>query len=133
MMKKSSLANMLGEFVALHKTPDFRLSTSSNLEVNEAVREEKLLHKLSASLEFEVPKIVLRNTSARKKERPTSLIDRFMRRKNTSKNEAVSKGEANSENVNILHSRRSSTVSERLNIAITPGETLNPSIHIVKN
>ncbi|CAJ0577159.1 unnamed protein product, partial [Mesorhabditis spiculigera] len=39
-MKLSGMANMFGEFVAIQKTPDFRLSKEREIHLNNAVREE---------------------------------------------------------------------------------------------
>lgn len=40
MPKRSSLLSLLGEFVALNKNPEFRLSTTSNQIINEAIKSE---------------------------------------------------------------------------------------------
>ncbi|KIH44692.1 hypothetical protein ANCDUO_21930, partial [Ancylostoma duodenale] len=37
----SSLTNMLGEFVAIQKSPDFKPCSASMQELNRAVKEEK--------------------------------------------------------------------------------------------
>uniref|UniRef100_A0A1I7XHZ4 TFIIS central domain-containing protein n=1 Tax=Heterorhabditis bacteriophora TaxID=37862 RepID=A0A1I7XHZ4_HETBA len=41
-----SLTSMLGEFVAIQKTPDFKLCSLSTQEINRAVKEEKRTHLL---------------------------------------------------------------------------------------
>lgn len=51
MQLKESLLSLLGEFVAIQKTPDFKLSSQSNLSLNAAVREEKRKY----SVRIEVP------------------------------------------------------------------------------
>ncbi|PAV80076.1 hypothetical protein WR25_25897 [Diploscapter pachys] len=41
MKLRDALTQMLGEFVASQKSPDFRLTTASNQQLNEAVKEER--------------------------------------------------------------------------------------------
>jgi hypothetical protein len=49
---RDSLLNMLGEFVALNKTPDFKLSTQSNQFLAEAIQDEMEMESSADSLFF---------------------------------------------------------------------------------
>lgn len=49
---KESLMNMLGEFVGLKKSPDHKLSITSNQYLAEAVRQEIANNKFNSSYDF---------------------------------------------------------------------------------
>lgn len=47
MKRRISLINMFGEFIGLHKTPDFKLNAQSSQAITEAVAAEARRYSLS--------------------------------------------------------------------------------------
>ncbi|KHJ77715.1 hypothetical protein OESDEN_22665 [Oesophagostomum dentatum] len=134
----SSLTNMLGEFVAIQKTPEFKPCSVSMQELDRAVKEEKKSYSLKhreqhggrprflsvGNVGEEVSSNpaggVVRRSSAgvRRRERPTSLIEFVKQRMSPSRrNEVITEEEEEAQQLGRKQSIRS-TQSERLQIQI---------------
>ncbi|CAI5452346.1 unnamed protein product [Caenorhabditis angaria] len=171
-MRRGSLTSMLSEFVGFQRTPDFRLSWTSNLELNEAVKVEKRTFKEATPpnpkprqrylsegdirvcshpngevsqnpREFkralsEKPQVVrvssntcggdvkvimrVNKNQEKKRDRPTSLIERIRRKISYTKTGAIYESDEEKEEIPTqcnFPRRRDSTRSEKLFIPIT--------------
>ncbi|CAB3398503.1 unnamed protein product [Caenorhabditis bovis] len=149
-MRRNSLTSMLGEFVGLQRSPDFRLSSRSHQEIDEAVQDEKrdferpklkprqrymsegdvTISRNEPRIEFDragsvvdEAAVVMRNKNrALRKDRPTSLIDRIRQKITHTKTGAITESDEEDEQPTFV--RNPSTRSERLLIHITPVETV---------
>ncbi|KAK6021916.1 hypothetical protein OSTOST_12401 [Ostertagia ostertagi] len=130
----TSLTNMLGEFVAIQKTPEFKPCSASMQELNRAIKEEKkdytLKHPSSVRIRprprfnsvgcmpQEVSsspcgRVTMRPTSGKRRDRPSSLVERIMQRISPAREtEAITEEEETGE------TRKQSTQSEKLYITI---------------
>uniref|UniRef100_A0A1I7V5M9 Uncharacterized protein n=1 Tax=Loa loa TaxID=7209 RepID=A0A1I7V5M9_LOALO len=76
MKLRNSLINMLGEFIGLHKTPDFKLNAQSSQAIIEAVAAEtRPVHQRSFSTNsiHESNELINMNPSYRRLSEPTCL------------------------------------------------------------
>ncbi|KAK6759128.1 hypothetical protein RB195_016381 [Necator americanus] len=132
-MKANSLTNMLGEFVAIQKTPEFKPCSASMQELNRAVKEEKRTYSIKhraerprfssvGDLSQEVSlnptgEVTMRTLCDKRRERPSSLIERIRQRISPSrKSEAIT--EVEEEDGDSRCSRKFSTRSAKLYIPI---------------
>ncbi|ETN84196.1 molybdenum cofactor synthesis domain protein [Necator americanus] len=104
-MKANSLTNMLGEFVAIQKTPEFKPCSASMQELNRAVKEEKRTYSIKhraerprfssvGDLSQEVSlnptgEVTMRTLCDKRRERPSSLIERIRQRISPSRKSEV--------------------------------------------
>ncbi|CAI2354004.1 unnamed protein product [Caenorhabditis sp. 36 PRJEB53466] len=176
-MRRNSLTSMLGEFVGFHRSPGMRLSSLSNQELNQAVKDEKKTfleqeaerpekrkprqrylsegdirvvsaHPVSVSelkkgingdrtvmrvssnpegSEQTAVNVVMRSKNPKRKDRPTSLIERIRRKISYTRTGAIIESDEEKDHdngVTPFPRRRDSTRSERLFIPITPVETV---------
>ncbi|EPB79920.1 hypothetical protein ANCCEY_00986 [Ancylostoma ceylanicum] len=129
----SSLTNMLGEFVAMQKSPDFKPCSASMQELDRAVKEEKRSYSEKQRATRPRPRfmsvgdvpqevsmdpageVTMRSQIGKRRDRPSSLIERIKQRISpTRTNEAITEEEEGDTQV----SRRLSTRSEKLYIHI---------------
>ncbi|VDO26519.1 unnamed protein product [Haemonchus placei] len=103
-----SLTNMLGEFVAIQKSPEFKPCSASMQELDRAIKEEKKEYTLKVC---EIPyihsvvrdrcvpqevssspcgRVTMRPTSEKRRDRPSSLVERFVQRISPSRPTEVS-------------------------------------------
>ncbi|CAL2045450.1 unnamed protein product [Caenorhabditis brenneri] len=186
-MRRNSLTNMLGEFVGFNRSPGARLSSLSNQELNQAVKEEKRTfmeqeadrpekrkprqrylsegdirvvssHPISVSElkrgftrgelnssrvsanpsgEEGPVDVVMRSKNPKRKDRPTSLIERIRRKISYTKTGAIIESDEEKDHIDEsatgFPKRRDSTRSERLFIPITPVEAVPIRIVQVSN
>uniref|UniRef100_A0A1I7UMQ8 Shugoshin_C domain-containing protein n=1 Tax=Caenorhabditis tropicalis TaxID=1561998 RepID=A0A1I7UMQ8_9PELO len=186
-MRRNSLTNMLGEFVGFNRSPGARLSSLSNQELNQAVKEEKrnFLEQEAERPEKRKPRqrylsegdirvvsshpisvselkrglnredmnsvrvsanpagnensvdVVMRTKNSKRKDRPTSLIERIRRKISYTKTGAIIESDEekdhSEETLSGFPKRRDSTRSERLFIPITPVEAVPIRIVQVSN
>ncbi|KAK5975393.1 hypothetical protein GCK32_005650 [Trichostrongylus colubriformis] len=126
----TSLTNMFGEFVAIQKTPEFKPSSASMQELDKAIKEEKKEYTLKhpaiirprprfhsvGSMPQEVSsspsgRVTMRPTSGKRRDRPSSLVERIMSRISPARQESITEEEE-------TETRKQSTQSEKLYITI---------------
>ncbi|VDM67553.1 unnamed protein product [Strongylus vulgaris] len=130
----NSLTNMLGEFVAMQKSPDFKPCSASTQELNRAVKEEKRSYTLKHCPDRPRPRFMslgniyqevspnpsgevkMRSNTSARRERPTSLIERVRQRISPTRNDDAIVEEEEGE-PQLL--RKTSTRSERLHIIVS--------------
>ncbi|CAJ0588128.1 unnamed protein product [Cylicocyclus nassatus] len=131
----NSLTNMFGEFVATQKSPEFNLSSASMQELNKAVKEEKkcyakIVHlrprprcMSTGNIYQEVSRnpsggseVTMREHNCKRRERPTSLIERVRQRISPDRRDESIAEEEEGEGQVV---RKTSTVSERLHIIVS--------------
>ncbi|VDL73945.1 unnamed protein product [Nippostrongylus brasiliensis] len=114
----SSLTNMLGEFVAFQKTPEFKPSSASMQELNRAVKEEKRIYKMktvNTNPDGSISRVTMRPLNEKRRDRPSSLVERFKQRISPSRpTEAINE----EDEADLQKSRKLSTQSEKLYIHI---------------
>ncbi|PAV60680.1 hypothetical protein WR25_14436 [Diploscapter pachys] len=137
MKLRDALTQMLGEFVASQKSPDFRLTTASNQQLNEAVKEERRNSigfarndwnplPLSGCIDIsdhhagsgkQLPEVVLRvktrvHSEKGRPGRPSSLIHRFRQRISPSRNDSIEENEDEEGEFDKKNSRESIRMSD---------------------
>ncbi|KAJ1350864.1 hypothetical protein KIN20_006770 [Parelaphostrongylus tenuis] len=126
------LTNMLGEFFAFQKTPEFKPCSASMQELNKAVKEEKDNYNLKVrsrprfssvgNVNQEVSnnpngEVTMRRVKRHTKDRPSSLVERIKQRLSPSRGtEAINEEE---EANTTQEPRKLSVQSEKLQIIIS--------------
>lgn len=134
----NSLTNMLGEFVAIQKSPEFKPCSVSMQELNKAIKAEKKWYSMktregsqrvnvrtrylsmgdvsvSQDVSMSPAGRVTMRPSAKRSERPTSLVERIKQRISPTRDtEAITEEEEGDSKA----ARRLSTQSEKLHITI---------------